>query len=246
MLRIQIPTIMQRRRKMFRNTLLMALAVAVAVLAFGSASAYSAQIDENLVYGYYGVRGAANYMPVAETTTCSIPLPAFKQAFTYTPVADTVITCDPATAKPIGVGDIAEGGDSFDIRVDVGPFDEPVDVSFGIFNASFDASNIFFLNVLNQITSLQDELADVSVAQNGNGRNDPPGQSNGKKNFKRLVPWKDGVFEVHKTIASADVADLPPGLYVLILNVTRSSPADNNFDRFYRWVTYFIVPDPDQ
>ncbi|MEJ2696026.1 MAG: hypothetical protein P8013_05195 [Candidatus Sulfobium sp.] len=51
------------------------------------------------------------------------------------------------------------------------------------------------------------------------------------------------MLEVHDTIASADVADLPPGLYVLILNVTRSSPANNNYDRFYRWVTYFIVPD---
>jgi len=210
----------------------------IAVFAFGATYAESAPNDD-LLYAYYNVRDTVNIMPaVAITTACSIPAPAFKQAFTYTPVADPVITCDPATSKPIGVGDIAQGGGSIDIKVGIGPFDEPVDVSFGLFNASFDASNIFFLNVFNQITSLQDELA--SEAQGGNGQNNPP---NGKKNFKRLIPWKSNVLEVYDTIAAGDATLLPPGLYVLVLNVTRTSPADNNFDRFYRWVTYFIVPD---
>lgn len=227
---------------MFRSTFIAVLAALfIAVLAFGTAHANSAPNDA-LLYAYYNVRGAANVMPVVATTTaCSIPAPAFKQAFTYTPVADPVITCDPATSKPIGVGDIAQGGGSIDIRVDIGPFDEPVDVSFGLFNASFDASNIFFLNVFNQVTSLQDELA--SEEQDGSSQNNPPGQANGKKNFKRLIPWKSSVLEVHDTIAAGDATFLPPGLYVLVLNVTRTSPADNNFDRFYRWVTYFIVPD---
>ncbi len=226
---------------MFRNTLLIVLSAVAAVFAFGTAYAGSAPTD-NLVYGYYSVRGAANYMPAVETTTaCSIPVPTFKQAFTYNPVADPVITCDPATSKPIGVGDIDQG--SLDIKVDIGPFDEPVDVSFGLFNASFDASNIFFLNVFNQVTSLQDEFSDASQVQSKNGTNDPPGQTNGKKNFKELIPWKSDVLEVHDTIVSGDLTELPPGLYVLVLNVTRTSPAANNFDRFYRWVTYFIVPD---
>jgi hypothetical protein len=231
---------------MFRNALLIALTAVVAVLGCGTAYANSTQTD-NLVYGYYNVRGAANYMPVAETaTTCSIPAPAFKQAFTYTPVVDPVVTCDPATSKPMGVGAIAQGGGSFDVKVDIGPFDEPVDVSFGFFNASMDASNIFFLNVFNQITSLQDEFADASQVQSKDGPGDPPGQANGKKNFKKLIPWKSDVLEVHDTIASGDLTDLTPGLYVLVLNITRTSPADNNFDRFYRWVTYFIVPDSVQ
>lgn len=231
---------------MLRRTLLAVLVSFAAVLAFGTAYAGTAQANKDLVYGYYSIRGTQNYMAVVtETTTCSIPAPAFKQAFTYTPVTDPVVTCDPATSKPIGVGAIAQGGSSFDIRVDI-DFDEPADVSFGLFNASFDASNIFFINVYNEVTSLQDELADVSVAQGGNGHNNPPGQSNGKKNFKRLVPWKSDVLGVHETIASGDVTDLPPGLYVLVLNVTRTSPANNNFDRFYRWVTYFVVPDDVQ
>ena len=226
---------------MHRSTLLTVLAAFIAVLAFGRAYANSAPNDD-LLYGYYSVRGAANVMPVVATTTaCSIPAPAFKQAFTYTPVADPVITCDPASSKPIGVGNIAQGGSSFDITVDIGPFDEPVDVSFGLFNATFDASNIFFLNVFNQVTSLQDELD--SEVQGGNSQNNPPGQANGKKNFKRLIPWRSNVLEVHDTIAAGDIKFLPPGLYVLVLNVTRTSPAENNFDRFYRWVTYFIVPD---
>jgi hypothetical protein len=230
---------------MFKRTLLALLTTAVVVLAFGTAYAGSAPTANGLIYGYYSVRGATNLMTVVQTTTaCAIPAPAFKQAFTYTPVVDPVVTCDADTSKPIGVGDIAHG--NLDIAVDVGPFEEPVDVSFGLFNASFDASNIFFLNVFNQVTSLQDELADDSSVPGGNGQNNPPGQPNGKKNFRRLIPWKSNVLEVHDTIASGDLTDLPPGLYVLVLNVTRTSPADNNFDRFYRWITYFIVPDSTQ
>lgn len=231
---------------MSRNAVLIVLATIFSIFAVGAAYAGSAPADK-LIYGYHGMRGAANYMPVAEVTTaCSIPTPASKQAFTYTPVTDPVVTCDPATSKPISVGNIAQGGDNFDIRVDVGPFDEPVDVSFGFFNASVDASNIFFMNVSNGITSLQDEFEAPSEEQAGNGPNNPPGHSNGKKNFKRLIPWKSNVLEVHDTIASGEAPELPPGLYVLVLNVTRTSPADNNFDRFYRWVTYFFVPDSPQ
>ncbi|MEJ2696025.1 MAG: hypothetical protein P8013_05190 [Candidatus Sulfobium sp.] len=173
---------------MFRSTLFAVLTGLIAVFAFGTAYAGSAQADQNLIYAYYSVHDGANNMSVVQTTTtCSIPTPAFKQAFTYTPVTDPVIACDPAEAKPIGVGDIAQGGGSLEINVDVGPFDEPVDVSLGIFDASFDASNIFFINVYNEITSLQDEFADASDVQGGLVQNNPPGQSNGKKNFKRLV-----------------------------------------------------------
>jgi hypothetical protein len=227
---------------MLRSTFITVFAALfIAVFAFGTAYAEAAPNDD-LLYAYFNVREAVNIIPAVETTTaCSIPAPAFKQAFTYTPVADPVITCDPATSKPVGVGDIVQGGSSIDVRVDIGPFDEPVDVSFGFFNASFDASNIFFLNVFNQFTSLQDELA--LEAQGANSQNNFLGPANGKKNFKRLISWKSNVLEVHDTIFAGDATSLPPGLYVIVLNVTRSSPADNNFDRFYRWVTYSIVPD---
>lgn len=233
---------------MFKTKIITVFLIAVGVLALGTARAYAASSasGDALTYAYYNVRGASNYMVVSDVSSkCTMPVPTEKQAFTYTPVETPVVSCDPAKAKPIGVGTIANGGNSLDLAVDIGPFEEPVDVSFGIFAASFNAADIYFLNVSNELTSLQDQLAQEPQAAAVNGQGPQSGPQNGKKTFKRLVPWKSNVLGVDETL-STDIKDLPPGLYVVVLNVTRVSPAEDNFDRFYRWVTYFIVPDPAQ
>lgn len=221
------------------KSLLKVLLVFAALISLGTAPAYAgpAESGGDLIYSYYAFRGASNYMVVNDsdsTAPCTMAMPAKKQAFTYTPVETPVVDCDPAKAKPVGVGNVAKGGDVLDLNVEIGPFEEPVDVSFGLFAASFDAADIYFLNILNQFTSLQDQISEDNEGQ---------GQGKAKKKFKKLPPWKSNVLEVSETIGPVDVSDLPPGLYVVVLNVTRVSPADDNFDRFYRWVTYFIIPD---
>lgn len=263
---------------MFKKSSVVVLFFVVSIFVLGAAHAYAdpGSMGDGLVYGYYSVRSSSNYMVVTNSTTtssCTIPAPVGKKAFTYTPVELPVVSCDPAKAKPIGVGSIAHGGNTIELTVDIGPFEEPVDVSFGLFAASFDASDIYFLNIFNEITSLQEEFAEESNTQvaanngngnghgngndNGNGNGNDNGNGNGndqgsnqtkpKKNFKKLIAWKSNVLGVTETIAGPiDASDFPPGLYVLVLNVTRVSPAEDNFDRFYRWVTYFIVPDPSQ
>ncbi len=228
------------------------LFLVIGICIFGAAQAYAnpGGAGDQLVYEYFNQRGVQNFMAVTETVTapppCTMPLPTGKRVFTYTPVEEPVVSCNPAKAKPIGVGSVASGGNSLEVAVDIGPFEEPVDVSFGYFAASFDAADIFFVNIFNQITSLQDELASeptVQSADNGHGSNRYHPEP--RKRLKRLTPWKTNVLGVTDTLLGpTDLQDIPPGLYVLVLNVTRTSPADNNFDRFYRWVTYFIVPDP--
>lgn len=233
---------------MLKPILYTVFSVLIVIFALDNVHAESGSADNHLVYAYYISRAPTNYMPVVNMTTtgCTLPAPASKESFTYTPVIDSVTSCDASTAKPIGVGAIAQNGRTIDIDVDVGPFEEGVDISFAMFSASFDASNIFFLNVSDQITSLQDEFSEGSDTQISAMAKDNAGQDNvsgsGKKNFKRLIPWKNDVLQVRETVFSGDISDLPPGLYVLVLNVTRSSEADNNYDRFYRWITYFIVP----
>ncbi|HXX58251.1 MAG TPA: hypothetical protein VEI96_09660 [Thermodesulfovibrionales bacterium] len=240
---------------MFRKIFVTALIVVAGVLAFGAALAYahSGGTGDVLAYAYYDVRGAANYMVVNNSATtapgCTMPLPHHKKVFTYTPVVSPVVSCDPAKAKPIGVGSIALGGDMIDVAVKIGPFEEPVDVSIGLFAASFDAKDIYFLNIFNQLTSLQEEIDEDQNAQVAADHGPGDGNSHGnnpkpKKNFRKLIPWKNDVLTIDETVFQGDLTDLPPGLYVIVLNVTRVSPSDDNFDRFYRWVTYFIVPDP--
>jgi len=233
---------------MFKTSIVTVLLIAIGVFTFGTAQAYAAPdaLGDTLTYAYYNVRGSSHYMVVSDMTTpCKMPVPMSKQVFTYTPVETPVVSCDPAKARPVGVGSVASGGNSVDLSVDIGPFEGAVDVSFGIFAASFDAADIYFLNVSNQLTSLQEQLADESQTPTSDGQGSNSGHKNPKKKFRKLVDWKSNVLGVNETLPT-DVGDIPPGLYVLVLNVTRVSPADDNFDRFYRWVTYFIVPDPAQ
>jgi len=236
---------------MFKRKLAKFLFLVIIICFFGAAQAHASSggMDDELIYGYFSHRGAQNLMVVAEAVTsapCTMTMPTGKKVFTYTPVEAPVVSCDPAKAKPIGVGSVAKGGNTLEVAVDIGPFEDPVDVSFGYFAASFDAADIYFLNIFDQVTSLQDELgAESTVQAAGNDQELKSYQKNSKKKLKKLIPWKSGVFEVEETLLGPiDLKNIPPGLYVLVLNVTRTSPADNNFDRFYRWVTYFIVPDP--
>lgn len=236
------------------------LLLIIGILALGTTQAYASPDGtgegDDLAYEYYNVRGSSNYMVVNGVTTlptCKVSAPAGRQVFTYTPIQEPVVSCDPAKAKPLGVGSVAHGGAVVDVKVDIGPFENPVDVSIGIFAATFDAADIFFLNVFNQLTSLQEELLEESNIQgdaaqgNGNGQGPGPGQTKPKKKLKKLVAWKSNVLGVTETVLGpVDAGDVPPGLYVLVLNVTRVSPAADNSDRFYRWVTFFIVPDPQQ
>ncbi len=227
------------------------LAVVVCILGAAQAHADPGALDDELTYGYFNHKGSQDYMVVAQVATCTTSLPKGKNVFTYTPVEAPVVDCDPAKAKPIGVGGIAVGENSLEVAVNVGPFDEPVDVSFGYFSASFDAGDIYFLNIFQQITSLQDDIKNGASADDptleaaGKGQGFKSYHENRSKKYKKLITWKSGVYGVNETLLgpTESLQDIPPGLYVLVLNVTRSSPADNNFDRFYRWVTYFIVPD---
>jgi hypothetical protein len=246
---------MEKGGNMSRIIFLLCLSIAAGIFVLGPAQAYADAPDmsDDLVYEYYNVIGPSNYMIVASQKTVqsgAIPLPSGKNAFTYTPVEIPAPSEDPATARPIGVGSVANGGGTLHLQVEIGPFEEPVDVTLGFFAASFDAADIYFLNIFNELTSLQEEINQETSGEeeNHDGLDDNPGSGNkkGKKKYKKLAVWKSDVLEVNESLLGPiDLSEVSPGLYVLVLNVTRVSPADNNFDRFYRWVTYFIIPDPE-
>lgn len=86
------------------------LFLVIGICIFGAAQAYAnpGGADDQLVYEYFNQRGVQNFMAVTETVTapppCTMPLPTGKNVFTYTPIEAPVVSCDPAKAKPIGVG----------------------------------------------------------------------------------------------------------------------------------------------
>ncbi len=165
-----------------------------------------------------------------------IPLPHGKHVYTYGPIADPVVSDDPAQARPIGIGSAATGGDTVTIKVNTGAFSGPVDVVLGIYDATFDAKDIYFMNITGQLVPL---TTAVEQEKENNGHVKP------SKKFKGLVKWKTNVTSVNETvIGPMPVADLSPGLYVIHLGVSPSDVSDDSdeaHDNFYRWIMYFIV-----
>ena len=159
--------------------------------------------------------------------TSAMPLPKGEYVFTYDPVALPVLSSDPGTANPIGVGPVADQGDTVDIKVNIGPLEGPVDVSFGMYAPGFDFTDVYHID-------RDGNFKPYSKAKEAS--------EDSKDKKKKLVIWKKKVMSVNEGILGPTrISDLAPGLYVLTLNV-RPSHQSSDDDSYYRWVTYFVVP----
>ena len=168
-----------------------------------------------------------------------MPVPAFKEVFAYGPVDFPVISNDPAQAEPIGVGPVANGGDTVDVNIQIGPFDGPVNVSFLIYAPSIDSEDLYFVSPHYELKSLSqaiDEDARSHRAAQDNHSGDRGIRLLGK--VGRFATWKNNVNGVNENLFTLPVAGLPSGVYTLTLIV--KSP--DNDDNFYRWVTNFTIP----
>ena len=134
-----------------------------------------------------------------------MPLPTGEQTFTYDPVVAPVLSDDPAQARPIGVGAVANGGNTLDITLGLEKFSGPVDVAFGVYSPRIDPAHAFFLDSDNSVK-----------AEDGNDI--------GKKG-KRII-WKTRIRNLSEALLlDVPVSDVPKGQYILILEV---SPSDNH------------------
>ena len=153
-----------------------------------------------------------------------MPLPTGSQTFTYKPVAAPILSGNPAQAKPIGVGAIANGGNTFDITIGLDRFAGPVDVLFGVYASSIDATNVFFFNSSNSLQTSRD--------------------SEGRQVPRSRLVWKTSVLDVTDALAvNVPVSALPAGQYILILQVspTATGGDDINSGAYDRWITRFTI-----
>jgi hypothetical protein len=153
-----------------------------------------------------------------------MPLPTHPRTFPYDAVVSPVLSANPSQAKPIGVGAIATGGNTFDISIGLDQFAGPVDVFFAIYASSIDATNVYFLNSGYSLQTTRDH----------EGRSVP----------RRSLVWKTSVLDVTEAIAlDVPVSALPPGQYTLILQVspTASGDDDINTGAYDRWITSFTI-----
>jgi Tol biopolymer transport system component len=127
--------------------------------------------------------------------------PQGQEFFEYEAVSIPVISKDPATAKPIGIGPVSEGGNTITLTVSTEVFSQPADVYFAISAPAIDAGSIYLLTD----TGLQP----ISAG---------------------LTPWKSGVTRLSESIFGAiDVSGLPSGLYSVYLAVAPVGKIDSYY-----------------
>ena len=151
------------------------------------------------------------YAQIEVGIATAIPIPSNCQSFTYSSVASPVLSADPSQAKPMGLGTVAEGGDTLSIRVKTYPFSGPVDIYFGLYSPEIDPYNIYLLTSGGAFQRLSESIA----------------------------PWKANITGPidESLFGDIQISTLPEGTYYLYLLVT---PA-GNLDNCYLWITNFSV-----
>ncbi|MEJ5347687.1 MAG: hypothetical protein WHS46_03240 [Desulfosoma sp.] len=142
-----------------------------------------------------------------------MPLPQGQQGFSYVPTANPIVAADPAVARPIGVGPVAEGGPTVRLRISLAAFGGPVDLYVGIIAPALDPFHLYLVNPDGQLLVFETEL----------------------------VAWKRSVKQPVDAFLFGDipVSALPPGQYHCYLMATPTGDST----RYYLWHTYFVVRD---
>lgn len=140
-----------------------------------------------------------------------MPLPSAQQGFEYPPTADPVTAADPAVARPIGVGPVAEGGDTVRLRIGLPAFSGPVDLYVGIMAPAIDPFHLYIVNPNGQLVVFETQL----------------------------IAWKTAVTQPVDEFLFGDIpiSALPPGQYHCYL---LASPA-GSLSSYYLWHTFFVV-----
>lgn len=148
--------------------------------------------------------------------TCQVhaamPVPAGREFFQYAPVASPVSGDDANTAKPIGLGPWAEGGELVSVKIALGEFTDAVDVYVGM-TTSLSGSSLWLFQYDGSFLQYTD----------------------------RLVPWLSLVpmFRPRDSLLLEIPAKaLPAGTYTFYL---LASPK-GNLSSYYLWETQLVVP----
>jgi len=153
-----------------------------------------------------------SYRGIIETAEMpTILVPTSQLIFIYDPIVFPVVSTNPSQAKPIGVGSVAEGGETLSIHIALSKFSGPIDMYFAISAPSIYPDTIFILKS-------DGNLQPLSMG---------------------LLPWKENtVGPIDKYLfGDIPILSLPPGIYYLYLAVT---PAFS-LDTYYLWTTYFVI-----
>ena len=147
------------------------------------------------------------------------PAPAGPQFFAYDPVVTPVVSTDPALAKPLAIGTLAEGGGLINLQLALPQFQVPVDIYVLIYLPTFAPNALFSLT---PDLAFQNIPLDQFLQAASEGL--PPAG---------MAPWMASVTEpVNSTLfANVPVSAFPPGEYSSFVIVTLPNDLFN-FDFF--------------
>lgn len=90
--------------------------------------------------------------PVLSQAAEPMPLPVGQQFLMNCPTVFPQVAAAASSARPIGIGTVATGGDTFSLKIGLQEFTGPVDIYLAV-NTSFDANTLYFLKEDNSISN---------------------------------------------------------------------------------------------
>ncbi len=148
-----------------------------------------------------------------DDSAATMPLPESQRAFASAPVPAPVLNADPALANPIGIGSVATGGDTLDIRIGTIGFSGPADVYFAVLAPHALGSDILLYTGGTFVALSQAGLEPWIASTSG--------------------PLDQGLF------GAIPISMLPSDNYTLFFAL---APAGSPLATFYLWSTAFTVP----
>lgn len=151
-----------------------------------------------------------------------MPVPTAQQVFKYSSIASPVVNDDPAQARPLSFGSIAEGGDMLSAQIGFSEFSGPVDI-FVAFTISTDPSHFFVLNSdLSFKTLTIDEIAKIlatGMLPSGVG------------------PWKENTIgPINEHFFNLAISEIPSGTFTCYVLVSPTG----NIQNYYLWKSFFV------
>ena len=91
-------------------------------------------------------------------TFAALPVPTSQEFYPYTSIATPVVNSDPAQAKPLSVGSVAEGDTVLNLQVATQAFNGPVDIYLALYVPIVDRYNVYLIKSDNSIQMLSEGL----------------------------------------------------------------------------------------
>jgi hypothetical protein len=152
-------------------------------------------------------------------------LPAGKQSFFYDPVVLPERNINPASAKPVGSGPVAAGGDSISIRISLEQIKGPVNI-YGAYTLSTDPLTVNTLNPDGASFS----LFTIAKIEEALATGKPP---------EGAEPWRSNTIGlIDEVLFELPVSLLAPGKYTVYLLVANIG----SLNSYYLWSTIFVIP----